>query len=130
MWKGPSYPLRSGEYGLFETKTDCDLIQGNILQILGTYRGERVMLPLFGSWVRDFVHDPTDDVTLRLLRVEIVDAIKMWEPRVVLLEARLQGVPEKFEVHAHLRYRLNGTDEEKTFSLTIDRKGGVSLWQG
>lgn len=130
MWKGPSYPLRSGEYGLFETKSDADLIEGNIMQILGTYRGERVALPLFGSRVRDYVHDPTDDVTLRLLRVEIVDAIKMWEPRVVLLDAHLQAIPENFEVRAHLRYRFADTDEERTFSLTIDRKGGINLWRG
>lgn len=129
-WKGITYPLESGEYGVFNTAVDEELIQGNIIQILGTYRGERVMLPLFGSRIRDYIHDPADDVTLRLLRVEIIDAIKMWEPRVFLKSASLRMIPEDFSVFVNLEYALKDTGEGRSFSLVIDNKGGVKQWQG
>jgi Phage baseplate assembly protein W len=129
MWKGISYPVRAGEYGLVEVGTDEELIQGNIVQILGTRKGERVMLPLFGSRVMDFIHEPIDDITLQLLRVELVDAIKMWEPRVRLEEALLVGVPQEFRVLAHLRYLMKGGDgQERSFTVNISRTGGVSQW--
>jgi len=130
MWKGPSYPLRAGEYGYFETKTDEKLIEGNILQILGTRRGERVTLPLFGSRIRDFIHEPIDSITLQLMKIELIDAIKMWEPRVVLVEAVMVGIPQEFRVLSHLEYLLKGGDaQERTFSINIDRTG-VSQWLG
>ena len=130
MWFGPSFPLRAGEYGYFETKTDEQLIVGNILQILGTRRGERVALPLFGSRIRDFVHEPIDSITLQLMKVELIDAIKMWEPRVVLLDAVMVGIPQEFRVLSHLEYLLKrGDTQERTFSINIDRTG-VSQWLG
>jgi phage baseplate assembly protein W len=131
MWKGPSYPLQAGEYGFFETKTDEDLIQGNILQILGTRRGERVMLPLFGSRIRELIHEPLDSVTLQLMKVEVIDAIKAWEPRVVLEAADLRAIPQEFRVTAYLRYLLKTTGGgERVFTVNISRTGGVSRWQG
>ncbi|MDR1020448.1 MAG: GPW/gp25 family protein [Synergistaceae bacterium] len=131
MWKGPSFPLRAGEYGFFEAKTDEGLIQGNILQILGTRRGERVMLPLFGSRVRELIHEPLDAVTLQLIKVELADAIKAWEPRVVLVSADLRADPQEFRAVAYLRYLLKTTDSgERVFAVNISRTGGVSRWLG
>ncbi|MDR1514931.1 MAG: GPW/gp25 family protein [Synergistaceae bacterium] len=131
MWKGPSYPLRAGVYGFFEAKTDEDLIQGNILQILGTRKGERVMLPLFGSRIRELIHEPLDAVTLQLLKVEMIDAIKMWEPRIVLKSADLRGYPQNFRVDAYLHYLLKASDSgERTFAVSVSRTGGVSKWLG
>jgi phage baseplate assembly protein W len=129
MWKGPSYPLRTGVYGYFETRTDEELIEGNILQILGTRRGERVMLPLFGSKIRELIHEPLDSITLQLMKVEVVDAIKMWEPRVVLKTAELRGYPQNFQVVAYLHYLLKASDSgERVFAVNINRTGGVSKW--
>jgi phage baseplate assembly protein W len=131
MWNGPSYPLRAGIYGFFETKTDEDLIQGNILQILGTRRGERIMLPLFGSRIRELIHEPLDAITLQLMKVELIDAIKMWEPRIVLKTADLSGSPHEFRVIAYLHYLLKASDSgERTFAVSVSRTGGVSKWPG
>jgi phage baseplate assembly protein W len=130
MWVGPSYPLSSkGNYGYFETKNDEDLIQGNILQILGTRRGERVMLPLFGSRIRELIHEPLDPITLRLIKIELIDAIETWEPRVVLMSADIRGYPQEYLVAAYLQYYLKASDSGKrTFAVSISRTGGVSQW--
>ena len=129
MWKGPSYPLRAGIYGFFETKADEELIQGNILQILGTRRGERVMLPLFGSRIRELIHEPLDPITLQLMKVEVIDAIKMWEPRVILKTAEVRGYPQEFRAVARLHYLLKTSDSgERVFAVSVDRAGGVSKW--
>ena len=78
-YSGISYPVKPGRKGLFNIETDINLIKGNIIQILGTRKGERVMLPLFGSRILDFIHEPLDHITCVLLRFEIIDAISRWE---------------------------------------------------
>jgi phage baseplate assembly protein W len=86
------------------------------------------MLPLFGSRVRDYLHDPVDGITLRLIKVEVADAIKMWEPRVILKDAEITGVPQEFRVLARLLYLLkSGDDGEKVFTVNIGREG-ISQW--
>ena len=132
MWRGPSFPLRAGDRGLFRDDTDVGLIRGNILQILGTRQGERVMLPLFGSKVRDFIHEPLDHITCALLRFDIIRAIRRWEPRVILDHKRTTIIPypAEFRVKADMYYYLRPRSEVFNYSVEISRSGGVRDWQG
>jgi phage baseplate assembly protein W len=132
MWKGAIFPVRSGDKGLFKEATDVELIEGNILQILGTRKGERVMLPLFGSKLLDFIHEPLHDVTVPLIRFDLIEAIKMWEPRVVLDKENTKVVlfPAEFRVQTILRFYLKTTSTVHEFSVAADRKGGVYRWAG
>ncbi|MDR1977941.1 MAG: GPW/gp25 family protein [Synergistaceae bacterium] len=132
MWKGPVYPIRPGDKGLFREATDAGLIEGNILQILGTRKGERVMLPLFGSRLLEFIHEPLHEVTVPLIRFDLIEAVKMWEPRVILDKERTKILlfPEEFRVRADLYYFLKTTGTAHQFSVTAERKGGVYRWAG
>ena len=105
-----SYPIKPGKKGLFNIETDIKLIEGNIIQILGTRKGERVMLPLFGSRILDFIHEPLDHITCALLRHEIIDAVSSWEKRITL------------------RYYLITHNQNQSLILEINRKEGVSKW--
>lgn len=130
QYKGISYPVKTGKKGLFSTETDIKLIEGNIIQILGTRRGERVMLPLFGSRILDFIHEPLDHITCALLRFELIDAISMWEHRVVLdrKNTTIIPYPEEFRVKASLSYYLKTYNLNQNLVLEINRKEGVSRW--
>ncbi len=132
MWVGPAYPLRVGDRGLFRDAKDVELIEGNILQILGTRKGERVMLPLFGSRVMDFIFEPLDHITCALIRFEVIEAIRLWEPRVILNKKGtvVTPYPAEFKVVASLRYYLKPRGEVYDYSVEISRTGGVSKWLG
>ncbi len=129
-WKGTAYPMIIGERGIFKEATDAELIKGNILQIIGTRRGERVMLPLFGSRLLEFVHEPLDHITCALMRFELIQAISMWEPRVVLNKERTTVTPYsgEFKVVAHMKYHLISRVDIYDYSVEINRNGGVSEW--
>ena len=131
MWTGVSYPVKPGDKELFKNATDVDLIQGNILQILGTRRGERVMLPLFGSRILDFIYEPLDHITCALMRFELIQAIIAWEPRILLDKSNTIVVPypENFEVVAHMQYYLKPRSEVYNYSVVISRIKGVSEWR-
>ena len=123
--------MRAGDRGLFHDATDTELIEGNILQILGTRKGERVMLPLFGSKVLDFIFEPLDHVTCALIRFEVIRAIRQWEPRVILnkKETVVTPYPAESKVVASLRYYLKPRGEVYDYSVEISRTGGVRVWQ-
>ena len=132
MWRGIAYPVRIGDKGLFNEASDIELIKGNILQILGTRRGERVMLPLFGSRIPDYIFEPLDHTTCALIRFEAIRAIKMWEPRIILNKraTTVKPYPSKFKVVAHFSYYLKPRSEIYNYSVEINRNGGVREWLG
>ena len=130
VFRGITYPVKSGHKGLFNVETDIKLIEGNIIQILGTRRGERVMLPLFGSKILDFIHEPLDHITCALLRFELIKAIKRWEPRVILdkKNTTITAYPSDFRVQANIRYYLKTYNQNKSLVLEINREDGVKRW--
>ena len=130
-YRGISYPVKAGTKGLFDVKTDIELIRGNIIQILGTRRGERVMLPLFGSRIIDFVHEPLDHITCALLRFELIQAVQMWEPRIILdkKNTKIIPYPSEFRVKADLFFYMKTYRQNQNVVLEISRNRGVQDWQ-
>lgn len=131
-WRGPSFPIRIGEHGIFQEAADVELIQGNILQILGTRRGERVMLPEFGSRIMDYIFQKLTHTTCVLIRHELIRAIARWEPRVILnkQDTTVTAYPSEFMVVADLRYWLRPKSEVQSFAIEVSRTGGVRKWLG
>ena len=130
-YKGIAYPVQLGQKGIFRVDSDVALIESNIIQILGTHKGERVMLPEFGSNIRKFIHEPLDHITCALLRVEIFDAIKRWEPRIILdtANSKITAYPEEFRVKVELHYKFKGHGAKQNLILEINREEEISAWQ-
>ena len=129
-YSGIHFPVRPGRKGLFNVENDFKLIEGDIIQILATRRGERVMLPLLGSRILDFIHEPLDHITCALLRFELIDAIRMWEHRIILdtKNTTITPYPDQFKVMATLRYFLKTYNQAQTLILEINRKEEVKKW--
>jgi phage baseplate assembly protein W len=81
---GLQYPLVSTPRGTFAQKNGIDQIKADLLQLLLTHPGERVMLPDFGIALRDLLFDPNDAALEIEARRMIFEAIQKWEPRVVI----------------------------------------------
>ena len=129
-YSGISYPVKINKKRAFNTEDDIKLIEGNIIQILGTRKGERVMLPLFGSRILDYIHEPLDHITCALLRYELIDAVSRWEPRITIdrKNTSVTPYPEQFRVMATLRYYLKTYKQNQNLILEISRKESVSKW--
>lgn len=79
---GLQYPLEKVPRGLMAQKRGVDQIKADLLQLLLTNPGERVMLPTFGTPLRELFFEPNDP-TLELEAQRLIsEAIIMWEPRV------------------------------------------------
>jgi len=83
-WRGAAFPLAKIGKHPVEIVEDIDEVFMSILQILNTRRGERVMYPEFGSDLGPVLWEPHDAFLQQEIRTELVRALTLWEPRVIV----------------------------------------------
>lgn len=81
---GFPYPVVRHPNGLLHTQSGVDQIKSDLLVLLLTNPGERVMLPSFGTPLRELMFEPNDAVLEQKARDAIIQAVATWEPRVVV----------------------------------------------
>lgn len=64
---------------------DIELVKLDLLNHIFTRRGERVMMPAFGTRIPDLAFEPLDGITLSILE-EDLRTVFMFDPRVDLLD--------------------------------------------
>lgn len=68
--------------------TDIELVKMDILNHIFTRRGERVMMPNFGTRIPDMAFEPLDDITMQIVE-EDLRAVFAFDPRVQLITLNL-----------------------------------------
>jgi len=104
----------SSEFGhrkKFRTR-DYELVKTDLLNHIYTKKGERVMMPRFGTRIPEMIFEPLDDVTIDIITDDLT-AVFDFDPRVRTLN--LQVIPDHennaINVVADLYYvELNMTD--------------------
>ena len=86
------------------TSREQEHIHESIRQILGTRRGERFLLPEFGSRLHELLFEGNDAILQGLLRHEVIDALTRWEPRIVIEQVIM--VPDGHAIQVNIHYRL------------------------
>lgn len=66
------------------TLTDIEIVKMDLLNHIYTRRGERVMMPTFGTRIPDLAFEPLDPLTLDILREDLLQVIN-FDPRVSLI---------------------------------------------
>ena len=93
--------------------TDLKLVKSDILSHIWTRKGERVMMPNFGTSLQDIVFEPLDSLTVDRIREELITVID-YDPRVELIDIQVQAIYEDNMVLANINLRyieLNTVDE-------------------
>ena len=81
---GAPYPIIKDPKGFLRTTRGVDQIKSDLLILLLTQPGERVMLPEFGTPLRKFMFEPNDSVVNEKVREAIANSISQWEPRIAI----------------------------------------------
>lgn len=118
---GLQYPLIKTARGTMAQKSGVDQIKADLLQLLLTNPGERVMLPAFGTPLRELMFEPNDPTLEIRARQIISDAILLWEPRVVVTDIEISSQADKDflnpndsydEIEAILQIRIRFVDPQ------------------
>lgn len=118
-WKGVKFPVVADEKSVIAGDKDEALIQEDIRQLLCTGKGERVRRPQFGTRLWLFLHEPLTAPTLQLIRVEILDALRDWEPRIIVKDVTVKAIAETQKVAVSIKYVLRTTGVDRVFDLTV-----------
>ena len=101
---------------------DVEAVKLDLLNHIFTRRGERVMMPDFGTSIPDMVFEPLDDETVDTIEDEL-QTVFDYDPRVILLELDLAPdfATNTLTVGASLQYvELNTVD---LFDFNIEFEG-------
>lgn len=80
---GLKFPFGDVSEGNFLKKSsDLELIKSNLRQLLRTSRGERPMLPNFGTNLKNYLMEPLDQYLLNQIRLEILESINTYATNV------------------------------------------------
>lgn len=103
---------------LSPTRYDLDLARQDLLNHFNTRKGERIMLPEFGSIVWDMLFEPLDEKTIRLINEDVRRIIKN-DPRWELQNVTVTEGPNALNIEVIVTYLPS--DEKVTLPLTYDK---------
>jgi phage baseplate assembly protein W len=109
-------PAGGGQVRRIATSAYEESIEEAMRLILGTARGERLMRPDFGSELHRLVFAPNTTATAGLAIFYVQQALRKWEPRVVLLAVDANPNPEpgkEAELLITVSYKVIATNNER-----------------
>lgn len=105
IFLGVPYPVRKSPQGFLYSQSGIDQIKSDMLCLLLTNPGERVMNPTFGTPLRKLIFEMNDAALQMKARNMIIDSIRKWEPRIAV---------KNIEVKSKIdRTSLNKDDERQ-----------------
>lgn len=115
----PSFSLSGFTNGRFEWARDEDSVRDVLWNILLTSPGERLMRPEFGAGLNQFIHQPNNETTRRLIADQALRAIQRWEPRIIVQNLRVETAQALNEVTLRLLYQIKQTGEQNSLQLGL-----------
>lgn len=106
---GMPYPVCQHARGLLHTQFGAEQIKSDLLSLLLTNPGERVMLPNYGVNLRQFLFEPNDAALQSQVRNLIIAQLNIWEPRVVIEQIDITTQPARSDLHPEDRLEDQGT---------------------
>lgn len=111
LGKGWKAPLKLDDQGKIVLSEYEEHIKEAIWTILSTAPGERLMHSDFGCGIHECVFALHDTRTAGLVRFHVEEALTRWEPRIDLMEIRVQSHPENPAVMLiDIDYQVRTTD--------------------
>lgn len=80
--------------------------------------------PTYGTLLYQHLQEPIDEITAASIRINLIQAIERWEPRIDLIHNLTSVVPDYdipgYRVRVGYIVRLTGASSSATFTLTKD----------
>jgi phage baseplate assembly protein W len=110
---GVSLPFNKPFTSTYTTK---DQIKSNLINLLLTTRGERIMSPLFGTGLRDFIFEGITDSNLENLKLDLINSINIFLPEIIVQEIIITPNIDYNSLELYVNYvlRISNTPDQVT----------------
>ena len=95
--KGFPFPVTKNPLGFFYTQLGSKNIKSDLIQLILTNPGDRVMLSQFGTPLRKFFYESNTEATRKAISDAITNAIATWEPRITVQSITVTNLSESNE---------------------------------
>lgn len=122
LGKGWKFPLQVDAHGNIAMARYEQSIEESIYIILGTAKGERLMMPDFGCGIHDQVFAPNNPAVVTLIVDAVRRALVSSEPRIDVLGIDAQtsdAEPNLLIIRINYRVRANNTVENMVYPYYI-----------
>ena len=126
LGKGWKFPIRVNGRGGLSYVSGAQSIAEAIWIILSTPPNSRVMEPTFGCGIHNYVFAPNNANTAATVSQEVRKALLRWEPRIDVLDVRVETHPETPNVlliHVDYRIRANNAFHNLVYPFYINEGG-------
>ncbi|NET08769.1 MAG: GPW/gp25 family protein [Merismopedia sp. SIO2A8] len=114
LGQGIAFPMRLSVQGNLQLTAAGQNIDEAIRLILKTRIGERVYRPDFGCRLSDLVFAPMNSQTLLMIRLCVEEALKKWEPRIILDAVETEPDPHRGLVTIVIRYHPKNSHDRRS----------------
>ncbi|MBD2359080.1 GPW/gp25 family protein [Tolypothrix sp. FACHB-123] len=112
---GWAFPLRLNLQGGIQLTSEEQKVKESIWIILRTGVGERVYRPNFGSRLSELAFAPMNNDTLIQIRMYVLEALEVWEPRITVDRVITEPDPVRGRVDINIIYRLKDNPDINNF---------------
>lgn len=95
-YPGIPYPITKNPKGFFFIQDGVNQVKADMLILLLTNPGERVMLPTYGTPLRKLMFEPNDPKLIIEAKNMIARSLKLWEPRVAITQIEVKNGLDKY----------------------------------
>lgn len=103
---------------------DLELVKLDLMNHIFTRRGERVMMPTFGTRIPDMAFEPLDEITIDIVRNDLIEVFN-FDPRVQLLDMQTVPDPDTNSLMVAVRLLYVELGMVDTLNLNIVFEGSV-----
>lgn len=107
--------------GDINTLKDSEAVKRSIrnLMLTGTY--ERAFRPNLGGNLKQLLFEPISPLTQMSIQVLISDIIRIYEPRVAVLDLQVSVDPDETGYNVYLVFAVNDTSEISSVDIFLER---------
>ncbi len=119
VWSDLNDSLVTDNQGSILKSINIEAVKTSIRNILGTYRGERIFLPQFGSSLGDLLFDPMNDTLLDSIANNLKENIEIWDNRVIITAIDIQPDPDRNYIEIFVNFNVRGYTENFQTSSVV-----------
>lgn len=94
---GAPYPIVKHPLGMLRTQRGMNQVKSDLLVLLLTEPGERVMLPEFGTPLKKYIFEQNDSTIVERVKETIANSIRTWEPRIAVSNIEVTNSPDSMK---------------------------------
>lgn len=102
-------------------RTGNAAIIGALKNLIQTNTYEKPFNPFFGSNLRRLLFEDVSNITADIIRIDILNSISNYEPRVGVEAIRVQANPDENGYDVTLRFFINNLEAPITLSMFLEK---------